>query len=629
MCGILGSWNLDLEDKYKEKFINNLKLLKNRGPDNTQFTFEDINKGKISLGHTRLAIIDLSDSGNQPFNSEDKNYSIIYNGMIFNYLEIKKELIKKGVEFKTNSDTEVLLNSWIFWKEKCLEKINGMFSFVILDRKKNEFICVRDFFGIKPLYYYLSEKKFIFGSEISVVRNLISENINIDNKVCAEYLLLGNIDNTNKTFIKNLESLEPGTMMKVNFSQNILKVEKKRYWSPKISDNNLNLEEAKKSVRKIFLENINYHLRSDVPIAIFLSGGIDSSAIACAIRHLDKNIEINAFSFLTNDEFSEKKWIDLVNKSVNLKSLNLVEIHKISLNELDKIIINQDVPFLEMSIIAEYILFKEAKKKGFKVILQGQGGDEILGGYLGYPGFKLRDMFQKKDYFKVIKFYKNWSKNFKKSYLQLTMRFFSTFLSNKNSFFLNKLIDKDKNPNWINNKKLNKVLKLENENKEIISENYLKTKLKNNIFSGGLNSLLRYADRSSMAQSIECRVPYLSKNFVELIFSLNEEFLVSNDAQTKYIFRESMKDILPREIVERKDKIGFKAQDEKWILNMKNEINKILNEDFFDLDFIDNQKYKNHIQSFLNGKIIYSPIIWRMINFLRWYQLIIVKKNFL
>jgi asparagine synthase (glutamine-hydrolysing) len=627
MCGILGSWNLNLEDNYQEKFINNLNLLKNRGPDNIQFTFEDINKGKISLGHTRLAIIELTDLGNQPFNSEDNNYSIIYNGMIFNYLEIRNELVEKGIEFKTDSDTEVLLKSWIFWKEKCLEKINGMFSFVILDRNKNEFICVRDFFGIKPLYYYLSEKKFIFGSEISVVRNLISENVNLDKKVCAEYLLLGNIDNTSQTFIKNLESLEPGTLLKVNFSQNILKTEKKKYWSPKINDNNLGLEEAKKKVRKNFLENIKYHLRSDVPIAIFLSGGIDSSAIACAIRYLDKNIEINAFSFLSDDEYSEEKWIDLVNKSVNLKTLNLVKIEKITLSELDKIIINQDIPFLEMSIIAEYILFKEAKKKGFKVILQGQGGDEVLGGYLGYPGFKLRDMLKKNKYFEIINFYKNWSKNFKKNYLQLTMRLFSTFLSSEKNYFFLKFIDKDKSPNWVNDKKLNQVMKLEKNKKEIIKKDYLKAKLKNNIFSGGLNALLRYADRSSMAQSIECRVPYLSKNFVELIFSLKEEYLVSDDAKTKYIFRESMQDILPSEIIERKDKIGFKTQDEKWILNMKDEINKILNEDFFDLDFIDNQKYKDHIRSYLNGEIVYTPIIWRMINFLRWYQLTISKKK--
>jgi asparagine synthase (glutamine-hydrolysing) len=614
MCGILG---LFTNSNKEYNFINSLKKLKHRGPDAEQSIQIDLDFGKILFGHVRLSIIDLSKAGNQPMFSVDKKLIIIFNGEIYNYKEIKSELIKIGSIFYTNTDTEVLLESWRIWGKNCLQKLNGMFAFAIYDFDQNKIYCCRDAFGIKPLYYTNNNEYIYFGSEIPSIISLDEKLNTLDYKQAVTYLKYGKYDSTENTFYSDIKSVLPGHYIEFDIKDKI-QISIHQWWLPKINENkSISYKDAIEKTRELFLENVRLNLRSDVSIGAALSGGLDSAAIVCAMRYLEPKIDINTFSFIDKDYiYNEEQWVDKVNNFIKSKP------HKIVINtsdltrDLDDLIKSQGEPFMSTSIYAQYCIYKKVKQENIVVTLDGQGADELLAGYNGYPEFYLKSLLYNKKYFKAIEFLQNWSKWPGRTLSEGMLRLISLYLPKKLFQYAISVKNSQLN-NWLSDdKSIN-----QNNYKDFKGKDgrFLMNKLLNEQTNGGLQPLLRHGDRNSMRWSIESRVPFLSTNFSAYLLTLPENFLLSNEGRTKNIFRDSLKGIVPEEILSRKDKIGFKTPEFEWLRKMKPQIMdwlKFSNE----IHFINTKLCLSDIEMILEGKSTYNTNVWRFINFTKWVE---------
>ena len=625
MCGILGVfYNKNLKKQIYSAQLA-IKHLQHRGPnDNGLDTFKISTGGQLLLGHTRLSIIDLSQGGHQPMHSLDKRYTIIFNGEIYNYRELKKELEMKGKKFITGSDTEVLLNSWIQWGKESLKRLTGMFAFAIFDKSNETLTLVRDAFGIKPLYYAKIKNELYFASELPALLKLLPCDQNLNYQTAYNYLVWGQYDNSSETFYKEIKHLTPGNLLTVDLKQlennqtiNI----PNRWWWPSIKENNnLSFKEAAKKIREIFLKNVQLHLRSDVPIGAALSGGIDSSAIVCAIRYLEPDMPINTFSYVASQSnINEENWIDIVNNHVGAISHKIFVKPEELLQDIDKLIYVQGEPFGSTSIYAQYRIFKAAKEAGVTVLLEGQGADELFGGYDGYPKSYLKSMKDLNRYFEIPKYLYNWSKRSGRGWKKASLLLCDLIIPEKLKPLIytigKKSISKYLNNYWIKEKNIiNKNIylteyKTENQGRRLTEQ------LRAALTGSGLNSLLRHSDRSSMHWSIENRVPFLTVEMAEFALSLPESYLVSKQGETKSVFREAMRGLVPDVILDRKDKIGFETPEQIWLNKHKEKIKNLLKENN-NKEFLNISKSNKEIKVKLEKDYDYS--MWRLINYSIW-----------
>jgi asparagine synthase (glutamine-hydrolysing) len=621
MCGIAGGiWS-----KSQVNVVNlesALEKIKHRGPDGNGQYIYDSGDVVVGIGHRRLSIIDLSSLGHQPMHSIDGKWSIVFNGEIYNYLEIAKELRGLGVVLQSDSDTEVLLYAWSLWGKNCLKRLEGMFAFVILDRVNNLLTCVRDAFGIKPFFYFFDNKSFLFGSEISVINELLGRNSTLNYQTAYNYLVHGDYDSSSETFFENINHLPPAHLLEIELNK-FSKVKLERWWKPEtIEQKSINFEDAVNQVREIFLHNVKLHLRSDVPIGSALSGGLDSSAIVCAMRYLEPNMPIHTFSYVaTGSGSNEEKWVDIINKHVGAIP------HKVSIspndliNDLDDMIKTQGEPFGSTSIYAQYRVYKMAKEAGVTVTLDGQGADEMLAGYDGYPGHRLKSLLEQNRIFDSIKFLNNWS-NFPGRSKSIALKYLVSELSSGSLYELLRKIDgRPSVPIWLNSKPLlDKGVKLNKPRyashadlpgRRVIEELAL------SLSGRGLTWLLRHGDRNSMRFSLESRVPFLTTDLVNLLLSMPEEYLISPEGETKYIFRKAMRGIVPDSVLNRKDKIGFETPEKELLLSMGPLLNDWIPNDF-NLPFLNIARIKHEINDVINGRKAYDKKIWRWLNFIRW-----------
>jgi|694.fasta_scaffold02145_12 asparagine synthase (glutamine-hydrolysing) len=626
MCGILGSFCDKNLNEQIHRAQSAIKLLHHRGPDDKGLeTFSISTNQQLALGQTRLSIIDLSMGGHQPMHSPDKRYTIIFNGEIYNYRELRKELEIEGKKFITDSDTEVLLNSWIQWGKESLKRLTGMFAFAVFDKLNETLTLVRDAFGIKPLYYIIIKNEIYFASELPALLQLLPNIQNLNYQTAYNYLVCGQYDNSPETFYKEIKHLAAGNLLIVDLKQ-LAKNQKinipNRWWYPSIEENkNLSFKDAAKKVREIFLKNVRLHLRSDVPIGAALSGGIDSSAIVCAIRHLEPDIPINTFSYVASDSnINEEKWIDIVNNHIGAISHKIYVKPEELLQDIDKLIYIQGEPFGSTSIYAQYRIFQAAKEAGITVLLEGQGADELFGGYEGYAKSYLKSMKDLNRYVEILKYLYNYSKlpgrGFKKSFLL----FCDLIVPEKVKFLIFYIIKKIFISKWFNkswikknnitnkNSSINKY-KIENQGRRLVEH------LRIALTGVGLNSLLRHSDRSSMNWSIENRVPFLTIEMAEFILSLPETYLISQKGETKSIFREAMRGLVPDVILDRKDKIGFQTPEQIWLNKYKDKIKHWFKENSNE-EFLNTFKINKEINIELEKKYDYS--IWRLINYSIW-----------
>jgi len=640
MCGIVGIFS----KKYDHNISNLNTIIKSaisslhhRGPDDNGIETiaashnPDDNSGFLLLGHTRLSIIDLSLGGHQPMHSSDDRYIVVYNGEIYNYRELREELKSLGHTFRTESDTEVLLIVWKEWGPKGLHRLIGMFAFAIFDRITQTLTLVRDAFGIKPFYYRQDKEVFYFSSELPTLLKIISKKPALNLQRSYDYLVHGDYDSNADTFIEGINHLLPAHYCIVDLKTGTAS-KPVAWWKPNIKTNtNVPFKKAAEKLKNLFLESVNIHLRSDVPLAVALSGGIDSSSIASAAHYLQPNRPLNTFSYIAMDEsISEEKWIDLLNKKLNAKSHKItIQNHEI-FDDLYDILLKQGEPFSSTSVYAQYRVNKLIKTTGVKVILDGQGADEILAGYFGYPGHRLLSLIETKGWITAHKYAKCWAQLPGGGYM---LAWKSLALLKLSDWFYN-LLDKiklrDFQPKWLNinyfikyNVKLKKIrIKLNKENRG----QRVKEALAYALTKEGLQSLLRHSDRNSMAFSIESRVPFLTIPIVEFLLSLPENYLISEEGVTKHIFREAMRNIVPNDILDRKDKIGFATPELNW-LSSKPKIIKKWIEQSVEIPFINKKVLLKNFEKILHGNKSIDSHIWRSINYLLWYRLVYQENN--
>ncbi len=418
MCGISGIYSVN--HKLRAEYIKDMAdTLRHRGPDDEGFLAVDTKTEKCFLltgedskvegiriesfnqpvnllfGHRRLSIVDTSSAGHQPMSNEDKTIWIVYNGEIYNYLELREELKNLGYKFKSNTDTEVLLTAYEEWGESCLNKFNGMWAFVIYDKRKNILFGARDRFGVKPLYYYLDSNFLAFASEIKAFFKLSFINIGVNRKLIFDYLMFSSNDHGEEGFINNVYELQPSFYFTYDLLRN--KFTNNKYYELKYFDNWENFDEKKANeyialTRQLIVDSIHLRLRSDVPIGSCLSGGLDSSTIVCVVNKLleEGNIEQigNSQKVFTScyekNSIDESKWAKKVVNQTKTSWYQTFPKADDLIKDIEDIVYYQDIPFSSTSIYAQYRVIKLAKECNIKVLLDGQGGDEIFAGYPTY-----------------------------------------------------------------------------------------------------------------------------------------------------------------------------------------------------------------------------------------------------
>ncbi len=549
----------------------------------------------------------------------NKRYTITYNGEVYNYIELRDLLMAKGYQFQTETDTEVILYAYETWGVKCLEYFNGMFAFAIHDTVKNEVFLARDPFGIKPLYYAVNNNFFLFCSEI---KGLVAEtkvNKKINAAKLQEYLAYGWTNHSSETIYSDICEF-PAAHYAIIPAAKSEAIKPKPYWSlENIEVRNISFQDAASRVEEIFYNNIKIHLRSDVEVGYTLSGGLDSSSVICIADKILPERKKHAFSYIPNyEEKSEKKWIDIVNAKVGSVPYFTEPSEATFISEIEKIIALQDEPFGGTSIYAQYKVFELVKENNIKVVLDGQGADEIFAGYIHYFSDRAMSILQKDGINAYIAFIRKIDPLLNVSKLRLILkgvakilpwdmqkRLEKRYLSHTERFFETKAIDANDitftAPNF--------------------GDNYLKASLYKRLKHVGLPWLLRYQDRNSMAFSIEGRVPFLTKDLTEFVFSLPEDYILTNDGYTKQLMREGLKSYLPQEILKRKDKIGFETPERKWIKNSSSWVSEILNSrnnSHFGLKI---NELKAEFTKVFTNKANYTEEHWRYLNFLRWAEI--------
>lgn len=576
MCGIAGIITKDTS----ELTINRLKkmtdIIAHRGPDGDgQWISAD---GQVGLGHRRLSIIDLSHEADQPMHYLGR-YSIVFNGEIYNYIELKEILIKQGYVFKTQSDTEVLMALYDRDKENCLQLLDGMFSFVLYDAQENNVFCARDRFGEKPFFYsYEKGQYFLFGSEMKCLwAGGIAKEVN--NKMLFNYLSFGYIENPqdlSETFYSNCTRLEHSHYIKISLDTLEINIQKYYDIDWKNINDSISVEQAKTTFHELFYTSIKRRLRSDVSVGSSLSGGLDSSLVVCVIDELKKgtNQKQNTFSAVfPGFKKDERKFMDYVIAKTNVEPHFVTPNDEGLIHDIEKLSWHQEEPYASASIYAQFCVMKTAKENNVTVLLDGQGADEILAGYHGYytPFFNELKKSNRSEYSKqkesYLKLHANNSINgITKKTVGDRVRDISPSIVKPIKTLKNALLH-IKNPVFNNdfyNQYKNEIFETPGSNFSTLNESLYNSTLKN-----GIQQLLRYADRNSMAHSREVRLPFLSHELVEFLFSLPATFKI-NEGWTKWIMRETF-DILPHEIGWRTDKIGYEPPQKNW---MESEIMK-------------------------------------------------------
>lgn len=622
MCGIAGYWSKQNSVYSVPKMESALHSLRRRGPDDTGVINWQSDLGMVGLGHTRLSIIDLSDGGHQPMTSPDGRFTIAFNGEIYNYRELREELISAGYNFRSKSDTEVLLVAWTAWGKACLPKLIGMFAFAVLDRSTGTLTCVRDAFGIKPFFYTTNTQGFSFASELPAVVMLRGTGADLNYQRTYDYLTHGDYDSNDETFIEGIFQLEPGKILLLNLINGSLDASQS-WWTPKVeSVANISLADAASELRRLFLESVSQHLRSDVKLGAALSGGVDSSAVVCAMRHLEPDSTIHTFSFVAKDSpVSEESWIDIINKEVGAKSHKIfVEANELA-RDLDDMILAQGEPFGSTSIYAQYRVFKSAREAGITVTLDGQGADELLGGYNGYPGKRIHSMLDQGSLLDAVSFLRSWTKWPGRTLSHGLKLVVSDYVNDDLYQRLRQLAGSEIRPSWLDCRLLEesgvrirfpRVLPNDVTGRRLMSELAISSTRR------GLPALLRHADRNSMHFSVESRVPFLTTPIADFLFSLPEEYLISAQGETKYIFRQAMRGIVPDAVLDRRDKIGFATPEQKWLKSLGEQAREWLSEDT-GLEFLLKPQMLKAYDITINGSSNFSWQAWRLINFCRWH----------
>lgn len=625
MCGIAGGFWRDRSGSVERRLDAALSAMRHRGPNDQGYEIVEFGSTTAALGQTRLSVIDLSFGGHQPMFTADGRYALVFNGEIYNYRELRAELVDLNWQFRSQSDTEVLLHAWAQWGEACLVRLEGMFAFAVIDRQMARLTCVRDAFGIKPLFYEQRQGELLFASEQPALLALRGRALKADLQRGYDYLVHGDYDSQERTFIEGVRHLLPGHMIAFDLAT-AGEAAARQWWRPSIAPTSeLSFAQAAEAVREQFLHNVRLHLRSDVPLGAALSGGIDSSAVVCAMRHVEPDAPIHTFSYIAQDsDLSEERWVDMVNQAVGGISHKVHATADELVRDIDRLVAAQGEPFGSTSIYAQYRVFELAKQKGMTVVLEGQGADELLAGYWGYPGHRMMSLMEEGRYREMLAFARNWGAWPTRSHRRAWMYFAHTALPNGLHALARRFSGRDAAPAWVDVAKLADAgVSLVESRPGRVDEGRRRRVVERLAYEAQervLPGLLRHGDRNAMRFSIEGRVPFLTIPMADLLLSLPEHYLISDLGETKSVFRAAMRGIVPDAILDRKDKIGFATPERDWFMRIAPLLRSWL-DDTQMVPFLRRAALQEQFDSIIAGRRPFNWQVWRWVNYVRWYQL--------
>lgn len=549
------------------RFERMVDIIAHRGPDDRGTFYEN----NLALGHRRLSIIDLSSDGHQPFCYQDK-YVMVFNGEIYNYIELRESLKQKGYRFATKTDTEVLIAAYDCFGERCVEYFNGMWSFAIYDRGRNMLFCSRDRFGVKPFYYTEQEGMFLIASEIKQFFEILEHDPTANREALLQYIIRGNLDYSAETLFRDIYQLPGGYNLVYDIGKRTYEI-RKYYDIKEIAEKDMPYQEACKEFRKKFRESVILRLRADVPTGYCLSGGLDSSAIVCMADQIiggrqNQEEQHTISSCFEDKRYDEQEYIDEVVRATSVISHKTFPQETNLFEDLDKLLWYMDEPFTSTSQYAQWSVFRAARECGMKVMLDGQGADEQLAGYTGFYIVMVADRIRKGQFGKLLKEWKIYKRNravteqYISSYEILLPAIASLIVPRRCKYMLQMLfycLFPNKQP--FSKGQLRKVLKTELSYPVHNGRLYIAESVRN-----GLASLLRYEDRNSMAHSIESRVPFLDCNLAEAVYAMPFDYKLRNGI-TKSVLRDGLRGILPEKIRRRYSKLGFVTPEDQWINN--------------------------------------------------------------
>lgn len=557
------------------------QTIAHRGPDGEGFVLFDHDtvhpmlrdalvekpSATVGFGHRRLSILDVSEAGHQPMSDPTGRFWITYNGEIYNHLEIRSDLEQLGITFKTHSDTEIILAAWAQWGRDCLERFNGMFSFVLYDREKNRLVVVRDRFGVKPLYYFtLSNGILAVASEIKAFTVLPDWQAKLNGQRAYDFLVWGISDHTNETLFEGVYQLRPGHLLDFQPGQ----TPKPECWyrvRPR-SDVSSSFEEASEEFHDLFMTSVRLRLRADVSVGTALSGGLDSSSIVCAVHQLRSEGEKasrHAFSARSSyADFDEGEYMQSVVDQTHVDHHETWPDADGLLTDLDKLIWHHDEPFSSASIFAEWKVFETVANSDVKVTLDGHGADETLAGYTAFIGPHFAQLARR---FELAELKKEWAaqrKLHKRSHAWMLAMMVDDLLPAWASSSLRKVTGKTHTaPSWLSMVKLaahqnDPFQALGGRGRGVLAMSEAQ------LAGTSLPMQLKWADRDSMAHSIESREPFLDHNLVEFILGAQTSHKLHRGV-SKRLLRAGLKNLLPEKIANRRDKMGFVTPEELWV----------------------------------------------------------------
>jgi asparagine synthase (glutamine-hydrolysing) len=611
MCGIAGEVRFDgsTSNPAITKAMCDAQI--HRGPDDEGYYAN----GPISLGIRRLAIIDLS-KGLYPLHNETSTIYLVFNGEIYGFHKLRTQLEQHGHRFHTRTDAETVIHGYEEWGTRCLKRLNGMFAFALWDRTKQQLWIARDHFGIKPFYYHRNPSFFTFASEIRPLLTRPDLSVHPNEDTVRRYLRSGQVDNTEETFFRDINRLPPAHYLLIRPDGTL---EREAYWKPMVSnrlDGGPSSDEIER-IRNLFLGGITEQLVSDVPVGTCLSGGVDSSSIVCAIKKVypqgavSTGRRIKTFSAVfPGNPIDETEYAETVCNATGAEYNPVTPTADMLWRDLPSVVKCQEEPFISSSVYAQWRVMKCAKEHSITVMLDGQGGDELLSGYVPYYLCYLTTLAKHREYCRLLSEAVrscDLTRPFIGNYLITLMVYGKTRVVNSLRNFSRRLT----------------LCRVPEETTPQPSEaplDDLATRLAIDTSIASLPALLRYEDKNSMSHSIEARVPFLSRQFFEYVASLPLDRKL-RDGWTKYSFRLAMNGILPEKIRLRRSKIGFETPQKRW---MERELRDRLKEFFSDRE-LKATKYYNAkaLRTTLNKPKLTEEetnLIWRILNLELWWN---------
>ncbi|GAL83000.1 asparagine synthase [Sporocytophaga myxococcoides] len=582
------------------------------------------------LGHRRLSIIDVSAAGHQPLCNFAGDLWIVYNGEIYNYKELKNNLLERGYQFRTDTDTEVVLAAYQEWGETMLSKLNGMWAFVIYDKNKNLFFAARDRFGVKPFYYHQDQNYFSFASEQKALMTLPHLSTSINEKAAFEYLVLGKTETEQEGLFRNVIELLPSHSLTIYLDTRSIKINKYyelSYNKTTESFNKKKFQNYLSDIKELIKDSVNARLQSDVPVGSCLSGGLDSASIVCTVQHLTQQIsaEKNTFSqkvftaCFKDPAYDESSWANEVVKKTKSAWYKTYPEAQDLIEETENLIYTQDIPFVSTSTFAQYSVMKLIKQENIKVTLDGQGGDELFSGYIPHYSAFIGQAFNSLSFRILLNNIICSKGDFSdaKTMAELIGKkiyFQTAFDQLKNNRYrkLHREYSYIAEPFW----------EREKEALTIILDSlplHLNKYLYNQFTGQDIKHLFKTADRNSMKFSVETRMPFADDlKLIEYIFNISSTYKIRK-GYSKVLLRESMRDLLPESIANRKDKKGFSTPEANWLKHSKKFYKSYINNN---LDhFVNTRELLRDWDLLIDSADNNSARrLWRIINFAIWKQ---------